>query len=229
MDCSDADLMLDELALDVLPGDRRAALLAHVEECSHCRRLLDQLTETADDLLVAGPAAAPPEGFQDRVMARIEEGSTATARGGSQRRRRRDRAAVRLSTWTAAAAAAVLLVIGGVAGGVIGRSAGGPHESAELRTVQLISASGADIGDVATYTGDPSPWFFMRVESDDVPDATYRCVLDMDDGSTVAIGRLWAVKGHGGWGEHLNVDPAHAVAARLLDPQGSTVGTARFR
>ena len=94
---------------------------------------------------------------------------------------------------------------------------------------QLISTSGADIGDVSTYDGDSSPWFFMRVESNDVPDATYRCVLDMDDGSTVAIGRLWAVKGHGGWGEHLNVDPRHAVAARLLDPKGATVGTARLR
>jgi len=71
MDCSDADLMLDELALDVLPGDRRAALLAHVEECPNCRRLLDQLTETADDLLLAGPEAAPPAGFEDRVLARI--------------------------------------------------------------------------------------------------------------------------------------------------------------
>jgi hypothetical protein len=230
MDCSDADLMLDELALDVLPGDRRAALLAHVEECPHCRRLLEQLTETADDLLVAGPAAAPPDGFEDRVLARIAEGPAAAGRGGAPARRRRDRAAVRLSTWTAAAAAAVLLVLGGVTGAVIGRSADGPGESAEqLRTVQLISASGADIGDVSTYTGDPSAWFFMRVESDAVPDATYRCVLDMDDGSTVAIGRLWAVKGHGGWGEHLNVDPRHAVAARLLDPKGSTVGTARFR
>jgi anti-sigma-K factor RskA len=225
MDCSEADLMLDELALDVLPGDRRAALLAHVEECSNCRRLLDQLTETADGLLLAGPEAAPPPGFEDRVLERIEG---APSRSG---RRRRDRAAlVRLSAWTAAAAAVVLLVIGGVTGAVIGRSAGGPDESAErFRTVQLISTSGADIGDVSTYTGDPSPWFFMRVENDDVPDATYRCVLDMDDGRTVAIGRLWAVKGHGGWGEHLSVDSRHAVAARLLDPKGATVGTARFR
>ena len=220
MDCSDADLMLDELALDVLPGDRRAALLAHVEECPNCRRLLDQLTETADGLLLAGPEASPPAGFEDRVLARIAQGDP----------RRRDRKALRLPAWTASAAAVVLLVVGGLTGAMIGRSTGGPGESGEqLRTVQLISTSGADIGDVSTYSGDPSSWFFMRVESDGVPDATYRCVLDMDDGTTVAIGRLWAVKGHGGWGDHLRVDPRHAVAARLLDPKGSTVGTARFR
>jgi len=226
MDCSDADLILDELALDVLPGDRRAELLAHVEECPNCRRLLDQLTETADDLLLAAPEVAARAGFEDRVLGRIAEGSPA-GRGG---RRRRDRAALRLSAWTAAAAAVVLLVLGGITGAVIGRSAGGPGESAEqFRTVQLISTRGAGIGDVSTYTGDPSSWFFMRVESDDVPDATYRCVLDMDDGRTVAIGRLLAVKGHGGWGDHLSVDLRHAVAARLLDPKGSTVGTARLR
>ena len=223
MDCSEADTMVAELALDVLPGDQRAALLAHVEQCPNCRQLLDELTETADDLLLAGPAATPPSGFEDRVLEQIQG---VQGRSGP---RRRDRAALRLPTWAAAAAAVVLLVTGGVTGAVIGRSSSAPDESAaRLQTFELISTSGADIGDVSTYIGDPSPWFFMRVEGD-VPDATYRCVLDMDDGRTVPIGRLWAVKGHGGWGEHLSEDPRHAVAARLLDPKGATVATARFR
>ena len=41
MDCSEAGAMLDELALGVLPGDQRAALLHHLEECPACWRLLD--------------------------------------------------------------------------------------------------------------------------------------------------------------------------------------------
>jgi len=212
VDCSEADLMLDELALDVLPGDRRAALLAHVEQCAHCRRVLDQLTETADDLLLAGPVAAAPAGFEDRVLERIE---------GARRPRR-------FPVWAAAAAAVVLLGIGGVTGAAIGRSSAPAAESAEqFRTVQLISTTGADIGDVSTYTGSP-PWFFMRLEGP-LPDATYRCVLDLDDGTTVPIGRLWAVNGHGGWGEHVTVDPGRATAARLLDPKGATVATAKLR
>jgi len=212
VDCSEADLMLDELALDVLPGDRRAALLAHIEQCAHCRRVLDQLTETADDLLLAGPVAAPPAGFEGRVLARIE---------GARRPRR-------FPVWAAAAAAVVLLALGGVTGAAIGRSSAPAPESAEqFRTVQLISTTGADIGDVSTYSGSP-PWFFMRLEGQ-VPDATYRCVLDLDDGTTVPIGRLWAVNGHGGWGDHVTIDPARATAARLLDPKGSTVATARLR
>jgi hypothetical protein len=222
MDCPDADLMLDELALDVLPGDRRAPLLAHVEQCGHCRHLLDQLTGTADDLLLAAPAADPPAGFDDRVLERID------ASGPRSARRWPDRASWRSSGRVAAAAAVVLLAIGGVSGAVIGRSAGPSGETGEqFRTVQLISASGAPVGDVSTYTGS-SPWFFMRVEGP-LPDATYRCVLDLDDGRTVPIGRLWAVKGHGGWGDHVSVDPGRAIAARLLDPDGATVATARLR
>jgi hypothetical protein len=212
VDCSDADLMLDELALDVLPGDRRAALLAHVEQCAHCRRLLDQLTETADGLLLAGPVAAPAAGFEDRVLARIE----------AARRPRR------FPVWAAAAAAVLLLGIGGVTGAAIGRSSRPPAEPAEqFRTVQLISTTGADIGDVSTYSGSP-PWFFMRLEGP-LPDATYRCVVDLDDGTTVPIGRLWAVNGHGGWGDSVRIDPARARAARLLDPKGATVATATLR
>ena len=72
MDCSEAATMLDELALDVLPGDRRTALLNHLEECPGCRQLLDELSETADALLLAGPVAAPPPGFEDRVLERIQ-------------------------------------------------------------------------------------------------------------------------------------------------------------
>ena len=97
MDCSEAATMLDELALDVLPGDRRTALLNHLEECPGCRQLLDELSETADALLLAGPVAAPPPGFEDRVLERIQAP--------------RARAQTRLRLFAAAAAAALLLAL----------------------------------------------------------------------------------------------------------------------
>ncbi|HTC80448.1 MAG TPA: zf-HC2 domain-containing protein, partial [Acidimicrobiia bacterium] len=108
MDCSEAATMLDELALDVLPGDRRTALLNHLEECPGCRQLLDELSETADALLLAGPVAAPPPGFEDRVLERIQAP--------------RARAQTRLRLFAAAAAAALLLAVGGVVGARFGRS-----------------------------------------------------------------------------------------------------------
>lgn len=168
----------------------------------------DELSEAADELLLAAPAVEPPAGFEDRVLERIH-------------RTPRQRGLARRPAWAAAAAAAVLLVIGGIVGRSTSDGGGSP-----LRTVELISTSGADIGDVSTIAGS-SRWFFMRLEGE-LPDGTYRCVLEMDDGRTVPVGRLWAVSGHGGWGEHVDVDLGQAKLARLIDRQGTTVATAQF-
>jgi hypothetical protein len=227
VNCSEANTMLDELALDVLPGDHRAALLAHLQECAGCRQLLDELSETADDLLLAGPASDPPPGFEDRVFERMPDARERAGRGRDVGGRRGRRTMVRRPGLAAAAVAAALLIVGGIGGAVIGRSTTGNETTAgEFRTVRLISASGTDIGDVSTYAG-PSPWFFMRVEGT-LADGTYNCVLDMADGSTVPVGRLWAFNGHGGWGEHLSVELRQARVARLLDKQGTTLASARL-
>ncbi|HVW32012.1 MAG TPA: zf-HC2 domain-containing protein [Acidimicrobiia bacterium] len=245
MDCSEATTMLDELALDVLPGDQRAAVLAHVGECPQCRALLDELSETADALLLAAPAVTPPAGFEDRLLDRIGEasrtpstpvhpaGSASPAgsahqvtelRAGARRRGERRRPAPSpVRVLAVAAVAAALLGLAGVVGHGIGSSAGGGHE---LATARLISADGTDLGDVVTYDGDPH-WFFMRVEGA-VPDGVYSCVLDTDDGKTVPIGKLWTSHGHGGWGEAVSVDPGHVKTARIVGPDGATVATARF-
>jgi predicted anti-sigma-YlaC factor YlaD len=111
VDCSEANAMLDELALDVLPGDRRAALLAHVEQCPNCRHLLDELSETADALLLAGPVTTPAAGFDDRVLANIA-GARSRGRGRAHRARRQ----VRLPLSAVAGVAAALLVVGGIGG-----------------------------------------------------------------------------------------------------------------
>ena len=173
----------------------------------------DEESEAVDELLLAAPAVEPPAGFEDRVLERIH--SAAPRRRGPTRR----------PAW-AAAAAVVLLVIGGITGAVVGRSTGEGGRTSQLRTVQLISTSGADIGDVSTIAG-KSPWFFMRLEGD-LPDGTYRCLLEMDDGRSVPVGRLWAVSGHGGWGEHVEVDLGQVRLARLIDRQGTTVATAQL-
>jgi len=258
MDCSDAETMIDELALDVLPGDQRAALLAHLEECAACRRLLDELSESADGLLLAAPEVVPPAGFEDRVLARVSAAQAAGAPAGARWRRpagadragraglgsgRAGRGAGRAgSSWgavadgpaagrraarvrlVAAAAAAVVLV---TVGGLTGARLGGNGDGHELQTVRLISAGGATIGDVSTYGGSPA-WFFMRLDGP-LPNGTYHCVLDTDDGRTVAIGSLWAHDDKGGWGEHVSVDPRHVKAARLVDSGGATVATATIR
>jgi Putative zinc-finger len=215
VECSEAGTMLDELALDVLPGDRRAALLQHVEECPDCRHLLDELSETADALLLAGPVVAPPPGFGSRVLDRIQ----------APRARARNRNRTRLRLFAAAAAAAMLLAVGGVVGARFGRSGGG-DAGREFQTVQLVSTDGSPMGDVSLYAGPPA-WFFMRLTAA-LPDGKYQCVLDTDDGHSVPVGKLWLSGAHGAWGDHVSLDPRHIKAARLLDPDGSTVATARL-
>ena len=226
MDCSEADSMIDELALDVLPGDRRAALLVHVEECPSCRHLLDELSETADAVLLAGPVTTPAAGFDDRVLAGIT-GARSRGRGQGRRGARRARAQVRMPASAAAAAAVALVVLGGLAGGVINRSSDGTGGSGRrFRTFDLIAAGGADVGDVSTYYG-RAPWYFMQLKGA-LPDGTYQCVLELDDGRRVPLGRFQTVGGQGGWGDRVTADAAHAVVARVVDSQGNTVATARL-
>jgi hypothetical protein len=222
VECSGAESMLDELALDVLPGDRRAELLAHVEQCPNCRHLLDELSETADALLLGGPVTAPSAGFEDRVLA-----NTAGARSRGRGRAGRARAQVRLPAAAVAAAVVALLMVGGLAGALIGRtSEGGGGSGRRFRTVDLIAAGGADVGDVSTYYG-PSPWYFMQLKGA-LPDGTYQCILELDDGRTIPLGRMQTVGGQGGWGDRVSIDAGHATLARLLDSRGNTVATARL-
>jgi hypothetical protein len=53
-------------------------------------------------------------------------------------------------------------------------------------------------------------------------------MLEMEDGSSVPVGRLWVLNGHGAWGEHVDVDPARARFARVLGPDGKTVASAQL-
>jgi hypothetical protein len=222
VDCSEAASMLDELALDVLPGDRRAELLAHVDQCPNCRHVLDQLSETADALLLGGPATTPAAGFDDRVLANIA-GSRSRGRG----RAGQGRAQVRLPAAAVAAAAVALLMVGGLGGALIGRSSdGGEGSGRRFRTVDLVAAGGADVGDVSTYYG-RSPWYFMQLKGA-LPDGTYQCILELDDGRSIPLGRMQTVGGQGGWGDKVSVDAGHATLARLVDSQGNTVATARL-
>lgn len=60
-----------ELALGLLTGRERAACLTHLEGCGACRAEVSGLAVTADDVLLAGPRSAPPEGFDHRVLDRL--------------------------------------------------------------------------------------------------------------------------------------------------------------
>ena len=60
-----------DLALGTLDGEERAALLTHLAGCGTCRRVVDELAQVADRLLLLAPPAEPPSGFESRVVSAI--------------------------------------------------------------------------------------------------------------------------------------------------------------
>ena len=215
MSCQQLAEVADELALDVLPGDLRALALEHLDECHSCRAMVEELSETADALLLAHGGTEPPAGFEERVLARIAAEPT-----GLRRTRRRP-------PLLAAAAAIVVAALVGVGALALrpgsDRSAG---DELSERHVQLISVTGGPVGDVSAYPGRPA-WFFMRVDRGVTP-GTYECVLDVSGGRTVHVGSLTVTEGKGAWGQALTIPPSNVRDARLVAPDGSTVATATF-
>ncbi len=203
--CDEIEPELGELALDVLPDDRRSAVLDHVGVCLGCRALLLELSATADALLLACPPAEPSGGFDAAVMAGI----------GSARPRRRSRRSI-----VAAAVAAAVLVAGGLAVGVR------LHDPDDLHTASLVATTGGGIGDAVAYAGPPA-WVFMRVDRA-LPDGTYRCVVTADGSPPLVVGSLVVVDGEGSWGRRIGSDPRRLRTARLETGDGTVVASATF-
>lgn len=170
MMCADVQLLAAEAALGLVSGADRAALLDHLESCDDCRTLVHDLTAVADALVLAGPQAEPPSGFEEGVLARF----------GAAPPRRRWRVAV------GAAAAAVLLVLAFA----IGRNAG---TSPGVREVTMRTPSGRMVGEAYVHGGSPS-WVFAAVPGwkDDLTE--YRLRVTLADGTSTEA------TGIGSWG-----------------------------
>src|SRR6516165_4672759 len=108
MSCAQMDELIDELALDVLPGDLRGLALEHLEGCSTCRGRVEELSESADQLLFAYRLAQPPAGFEARVLDRLE-----AERGRGRGRPRRGSWRITVAVAAAAAAIAALALVAG--------------------------------------------------------------------------------------------------------------------
>jgi Putative zinc-finger len=232
MSCDDVEGLVDELALDTLPGDVRALALEHLAGCPSCRTSVEQLSAIADAVLLVAPMVEPPPGFDLRVQNAIHE-SRGRRPSAGRRSTRRPRV-VRMT----AAAAAVAAIVALAGAGVLKVESGGrrqhlePAASAlagndsELRTAKLIGIDGSQLGDVSIYAGSPA-WLFMRVDRARLT-TTYRCVLDLAGGQTVALGDLWVANGKGAWGQHVDLRGQQVRDARLINATGHTVATATF-
>ena len=217
--CHDVRWLAAEFALGVLPGDERAAVLAHLERCAPCRAEVDELASAADEVLLAAPTEAPSPDFAERVTRSIAAHEAHDERGVRSRR---------LSRRLVAAAAAVLLVAGAVGGLAVALSHDNAHAPRSLvRSASLVTPRGLTIGSVA-WSGTRPAWIEMRVDEGRSDSETYRCILDLSDGTSRSVGTLATKGGHGQWGATVAVDARSVTGARVIDANGDTVATASW-
>lgn len=204
MNCAELDDLAGELALGLVEGPTRAAALAHIESCSRCRAVVDELSSAADELVLLAPSIEPPVGFEARVASRI------VSAGPVAGRRRRARVLL-------ASAAALLLLGGAVA---VGRVSGSPtFMEATMRT-----AGGQVVGDAYLHPGKPG-WLFVAVSgwtdraAGGAP-TTYTVRITLRDGTSRDLPGGDLDGGRGGWGAMLDVDPSSVRAVALVGKDG---------
>jgi anti-sigma factor RsiW len=223
--CSQLRDMAPEVALGLVTGEERAVALEHLEGCAACRAEVASLAGVADELLLIGPEAPPPDGFDRRVLARLTEVRAAEAPSSARRqrgtrRRRPDRRRLAVGAALSAAAAAVVLVAAVVA--IRDDPAAPTEERAEMTTGvgEVVGTATVRSGDPATVAVDVPGW------EEAVPaGATYWLAVEMDDGSRtmthIGTDATW-------WEVSLEGDVDEVASVSVLDSDGWVWCSAEF-
>jgi len=230
MNCDDFSEAAAELALGVLTGRERAQAIEHASQCDDCREYVRQLTVLDEELLQLLPAAAPPAGFESRVLDRIGPAAPVPApviplsQAGAGRRATR---ASRHAGWgrRKLAAAAVALAAAGIgaAGWGLGAATSAP---APLASASLVSAGHHAVGTIFLYNGSPR-WLYMSVDMESANE-TVICQLVGRDGRVVTVGSFRVVGGYGYWGSPDPAGVGTVAGARLTGSNGAVLATATF-
>ncbi|HEU5001670.1 MAG TPA: zf-HC2 domain-containing protein [Actinomycetota bacterium] len=211
--CAEVEELAPELALGILPGDQRAHVLAHLDGCAGCRRVVKELADAGDALLAMAPEIEPPAGFAQRVTKGMRPGGSGFWLGRRLR-------------WMAATAS-VAFIVGLAIGLLPGRLSGGG--TVAVREAAFLNAGlngGGEMvsGEVYARSGNPS-WVFMTVKGGEASGA-YTCMLVLASGQRLAIGSFPMHSGSGSWGRSVNVTVSDIHSVVLLDASGATAATA---
>ena len=191
MTCADVDLLAAEAAIGLVSGTERADLLEHLDSCERCRALVLELAEVADALVVAGPEAEPPPGFEERVLSQLDVAS---------------RPHRRWPVVVGSVAAAVLLVVAFALGRV-------DTGSSEFREVAMQTPSGHTVGEAYLHSGSPS-WVFADVPGWKGDSTKFDLQVTLADGTT-----MHDTDGAGSWGV-LVPDSRQVRTVALIDANG---------
>jgi ribosomal protein S18 acetylase RimI-like enzyme len=210
MTCEQMRELAPELALDIADGEQRAETLRHLGDCADCRRLVEQLSEVADELLTLAPTQEPPVGFESRVLERLD----LPAR---PRRARWRGLALRVAAPLAAAAAtaAVLVAVYHDDHVTASRYLATLHEAngKYFDARSLRDPAGVRAGIAFTYEGRPS-WLLVTV------DRSHRGAVASGEvitrgGRAIRLGGF-RLRPDGTWGGGIPVSPHDVASIRLL-------------
>jgi hypothetical protein len=191
-----------------------------------------EVLRTAIELRAARPGdSAPTAAFTDalfqQLSGQLSEADTQQTKTAAPVPIRRTRTAL-----LAVAAAAVLVtgtavVTESLSQPATTRGAAQVPQGSALRTGTFQTADGQVSGQIVAYRGDPS-WVFMNVNAPNY-DGSITCMLQVQDGSTVAFGTFTIHNGTGQFSKNLgSVDVRDLRGARLVSSTGSQVAAATF-
>lgn len=217
LSCPDVEALAAELALGTVSGSERASALSHLARCPSCRRLVDDLSEAADPLLLLTPEVEPSIGFESRVLRSTTEAGADRPEPPALRpvpARRRVRAHV-----ARVAVAAALVVVAGVGGLLVGQAIDDPPPG--VRTALAVSASGRATCRAFAY-GEREAWVFVSLEAPREWTADYRVEVTTEGGGTAAaLGTLKLADGGGTLGGTIDVPAQRLRAIRVFDTSGA--------
>jgi anti-sigma factor RsiW len=200
--CDDVRAQAADLALDIVTGEERALLLAHLSGCPTCRDDVRALGTIADRLLRVVPPVEPPRGFEERVLARLADQPRPLAR--------------RRSRWALVglgAAAALLVVV--LVGAALLRPGG------DTRQAAMVSTKGRVVGEV-TLTSDPAGILVAVPGWTPAENKPYDVRIRLRSGTAVPLGRLKLEGGYGGYGLG-RIDPDDVARVELLGKSGDPI------
>jgi hypothetical protein len=215
--CEALENDLAELALGILSGRDRLAVLAHVESCERCSAELERLSLVADSLLGLAPEVEPPVGFELRLAERLWTPS------------RPHQVVSRRRAGMLAIAAILLAVVGFSLGAVLGppgMNVRSPSAEANL-TSATLTAHGRVLGEVMVSSGSPA-WMFMSVDAGDWS-SKVTCEVTLTGGKVLKIGVFKLAGGYGAWGAPLPSAAVNVRSARLVESNGSVLASAQLR
>jgi Putative zinc-finger len=227
MTCEEIRDLAPEIALGIADGEQRAEALRHLSTCGECRRLVEQLSQVADELLMLAPLEEPPAGFESRVVAALD------LQAPPPRRRARWLSprwlAPQLGPALAAAAVTAVALV------AVYRD---DHQTAEryrdtlaaaggkyFQAAPLADRAGARGGVAFGYAGSPS-WVFLTVDGAHRKAVT-RAELVTKEGRTIALPSLQLDR-KGGWGGAIPVGLYEVASIHLLGKSRAEVLEASF-